>query len=248
VQDLRISLITVTYNAESTIGRCIESIIAQNYNNLEYIIVDGASTDNTIQIINQFKDHINIFISEPDKGIYDAMNKGIANAHGDIIAILNSDDFFAAIDVLSELVKAFNEQNADIIYGNIDYVDLQGLIIRKWRSGVYTKGRYNWGWMPPHPAFYCRRQLFEQFGLYSLAYGTAADYELMLRFMHSTGLNIYYLNKVMVKMGIGGVSNSGYGNRLKAFLFDLKAMRNNGIPFPVITVLFKPLRKIYQYL
>jgi glycosyltransferase involved in cell wall biosynthesis len=247
VPDLKISLITVAYNAESTIKRCIESVIGQNFKNIEYIIIDGGSTDGTIPIINQYKDQIGIFLSEPDKGIYDAMNKGIKLAHGDIIGLLNADDFFADNDILSAVALAFTQQNADIIYGDLDYVNSQGKIIRKWRSKAYVHGMFNWGWMPPHPTFYCKRNLFEKFGFYSLEYGTAADYDLMLRFMHVNKISAYYLKKVMIKMNIGGASNKTYSNRVKGSYNDLKVMRNNGILVPIITLIFKPLRKVTQY-
>jgi glycosyltransferase involved in cell wall biosynthesis len=247
VQDLKISLITVAFNAESTISRCIQSVISQTFKNVEYIIVDGGSTDKTIQIIEQYKDHINIFLSEPDDGIYDAMNKGIKLANGHIIGMLNADDFFTDTNTLSAVADAFAQQNTSIIYGDLDYINAKGKVIREWRSGNYFPGMYNWGWMPPHPTFYCKRELFFTLGLYSLEYGTAADYELMVRFMHKNQLNAFYLERVMVKMNIGGESNKSLGNRVKGLLFDFKAMRNNGISLPLIALFLKPLRKIVQY-
>jgi glycosyltransferase involved in cell wall biosynthesis len=247
MQDLKISIITVAFNAQNTIDRCIDSVMRQKFNNIEYIVIDGGSTDNTIQIINRYKDKINIYISEPDKGIYDAMNKGIAMATGDIIGTLNADDFFNNDEVLQDVAVAFTEQKTSILYGDLDYIDLNGKIIRKWRSGKYNSGMFNWGWMPPHPTFYCRRELFEQLGVYSLGYGSAADYELMLRFIHANKTNVFYLRKVMVKMVIGGVSNKSFNNRVKALRFDLKAMHDNDILVPGLTVLFKPIRKILQF-
>jgi glycosyltransferase involved in cell wall biosynthesis len=248
MQNLKISLISVVFNAQNTIDRCIQSILRQKFNNVQYIIIDGGSTDNTIQIINQYRDKIDLFISEPDNGIYDAMNKRIAMATGDIIGTLNADDFYADDDVLSAVEQAFMDSKMSILYGDLDYIDPNEKIIRKWRSGQYKSGMFNWGWMPPHPTFYCRRELFERLGMYSLDYGSAADYELMLRFIHSNKTNVIYLNKVMVKMNIGGVSNKNLSNRVKALQFDLKAMRNNGILFPVITILLKPIRKIMQFI
>jgi glycosyltransferase involved in cell wall biosynthesis len=247
VQDLKISLVTVCYNAESTISRTIESVIAQNFKNVEYIIIDGGSTDNTIQYIIQYKNHVSIFLSEPDKGIYDAMNKGINLATGDITGTLNADDYFASNDVLQSVAAAFVQHEPEIVYGDLDYVNEEGRVIRKWRSRQYFYGMFNWGWMPPHPTFYCRRNLFEQYGCYSLGLGSAADYELMLRFIHVNKLKAVYINKVLVKMNIGGVSNKNMANRLRALFFDLKAMRNNDILLPIVTLVFKPLRKITQY-
>ncbi|MGN6181954.1 MAG: glycosyltransferase family 2 protein [Mucilaginibacter sp.] len=244
----KISLITVCYNAEAHIGRCIESVIAQNYPHLEYIIIDGGSTDQTLSVIKRYEHYIAKIISEPDKGVYDAMNKGILLATGNVIGTLNADDFFAAPDVLTTIGEAFGIKSADILYGDLDYIDFNETIIRKWRTKKYINGIYNWGWMPPHPTFYCKRSLFEELGLYKLGYGTAADYELMLRFMHQTNLNAIYINKVLVKMQRGGLSNRSFSNRLKAWGNDLKAMRDNGIRLPLLTLLLKPARKILQFL
>ena len=247
MQDLKISLITVAFNAENTIERCIQSVIRQTFKNVEYIIIDGSSTDRTIQIVDQYKKHINIFLSEPDGGIYDAMNKGIKLAAGDIIGMLNADDFFKDDNILNTVAKTFIQQNTPIIYGDLDFVNSQGKIVRKWRSGQYTRGMFNWGWMPPHPTFYCKRELFYTLGFYSLEYGTAADYELMLRFMHLNNIYAFYIKKVLIGMEIGGISNKSFVNRVKGLFFDLKAMRKNGIILPVITLIFKPLRKTIQY-
>jgi glycosyltransferase involved in cell wall biosynthesis len=247
MQDLKISLITVAYNAQNTIEQCLNSVLRQKFNNVQYIVIDGGSTDGTVQIIDKYRNRIDFFISEPDNGVYDAMNKGIAMATGDIIGTLNADDYYADDDVLHDIAMAFAKQKNSILYGDLDYVDKSGKTVRKWRSGRYKSGKFNWGWMPPHPTFYCRRNLFEELGPYKLDYGSAADYELMLRFMHFNKANVYYLNKVMVKMITGGISNKNFSNRVKAMCFDLKAMRNNNIWLPVITMLCKPIRKIVQF-
>jgi glycosyltransferase involved in cell wall biosynthesis len=251
VPGLKISLITVCYNAEAHIGRCIASVIAQNYPNLEYIIIDGGSDDNTLAIINSYEQNeqcITVVVSEPDKGVYDAMNKGIQRATGEVLGTLNADDFFASENVLTTIGNVFAHNDIDILYGDLDYVDFNETIIRRWRTKSYIKGVFNWGWMPPHPTFYCKRSLFEKYGLYKLDYGTAADYELMLRFMHPTNANTFYLQKVLVKMQVGGLSNRSFQSRLKAWANDLKAMRKNGIMFPLLTLIMKPLRKIRQFL
>ncbi|ASU36813.1 glycosyltransferase family 2 protein [Mucilaginibacter xinganensis] len=247
MQDLKISLITVSFNAESTISYCIESILRQKYPNLEYIIIDGGSTDGTVRVIEKYKHHLSLFISEPDKGIYDAMNKGITLATGDVVGLLNADDFFADDTVLNAIADAFKKNDIDALYGDLNYINKAGRVIRKWRAGEFTSKSFNLGWMPPHPTLYCKRSLFEKLGLYSLNYGTAADYELMLRYLYINKLKSYYIKKVMINMKTGGKSNKNLNNRVKGLFFDLKAMRTNGILLPVLTLIIKPLRKIMQY-
>ena len=245
---IKISLITVTFNAGATIEHCIQSVISQTYKNVEYIIVDGGSTDATCQIVNKYGSEINHFVSEPDRGIYDAMNKGINFATGDIVGMLNADDYFSDSSVLANIAAVFEDKTVGILYGDLDFVNRLGNIFRKWRSGRYTPGKFNWGWMPPHPTFYCRRELFNKYGCYSLNYGTAGDYELMLRFMHKHGLNSFYLKKTIIKMKSGGASNKTLGSRVKGFIDDFRAMRHNGIRSPFAAVLLKRLRKIDQYI
>ena len=248
MHDFKITIITVAFNAGKTLSRCIQSVINQDYKNLEYIIIDGGSSDDTHAILDRFKAHINIVISEPDKGIYDAMNKGIALAGGDVIGILNADDYFPEDTILSQTARMFSAENADVVYGDLDYIDRKGNSIRKWRSGAYNHQRFNRGWMPPHPAFYCKASLYKKFGLYRLDFGTAADYELMLRFMHLQQVKIAYLPLVMVKMEIGGASNKSISNRVKVLMYDLRAMQVNNIKLPLVALLLKPLRKLGQYL
>jgi glycosyltransferase involved in cell wall biosynthesis len=248
VDSIKISIITVTYNAAHTIERCIRSVATQNYPNVEYIIIDGQSTDHTALIINKYQNNIHTYISGPDKGIYDAMNKGVALATGNVIGMLNADDFFVDDEVLSEVAKAFTQPDIDAVYGDINFVNRHDKVVRKWRSGKYKHGYFNKGWMPPHPSFYVKKEVFELYGKYSLNYGSAADYELMLRFIHVNKIKLYYIQKVMVNMLIGGTSSSSLKNRIKAWQNDLKAMRHNGLMFPSISILLKPLRKVIQYL
>ena len=225
MQDFKISIITVAYNAEKTIKRCIDSVFDQDYENLEHIVIDGASPDSTMNVLNGHRGRISVLVSGPDGGIYDAMNKGIALASGHVIGMLNADDYFAGSDVISKIAGLFLAEDPDIVYGDLDYVGPGGKIIRKWRSGSYHANRFNQGWMPPHPAFYCKASLYKNFGLYRVDFGTAADYELMLRFMHRPHVNISYLPAVVVKMEIGGASNKSIFNRVKVLLHDFKAMR-----------------------
>jgi glycosyltransferase involved in cell wall biosynthesis len=245
---LKVSLITVVYNAANTLPRCIDSVISQNHPDIEYIIIDGGSTDGTLQIVDQYRDFVSVIISEPDKGIYDAMNKGITRATGDIVGTLNADDTLADNDVLAAVARSFELKKADVVYGNLNVIGSQGNIIRRWISKQCVRNSFNWGFMPPHPTFYCKRELFGEFGFYSLEFGSAADYELMLRFMYKHRVNGCFLNKVLVNMLAGGVSNSSLKNRVKAWNFDLKAMRHNHIKIPALTVVLKPLRKLHQFL
>lgn len=245
---LKISIITVAYNAAATIEHCIRSIAEQDYPLIEHIIIDGGSTDGTLDIINKYRDHIAILVSGPDRGIYDAMNKGISLATGDVVGTLNADDRLADTNIIGSVATLFAVENAEIVYGNLVYVNQDQRTSRIWNAGKYFPGVYNWGWMSPHPTFYCRRELFEVWGLYSLNYGSAADYELMLRFMHQHTPRVAYLNKVMVKMLPGGVSNKNIGNYVKAWRNDFRAMQKCGIRSPLLTIILKPLRKIGQVL
>lgn len=248
MKSLKISIITVCRNAENTIERCIESVLFQDYDNVEFIVIDGYSTDNTVNIIKQYGSRLSYFVSEPDFGIYDAMNKGIRIASGDVVGVLNADDYFADTSVISAVATAFSNKNIDALYGDLDYVNPVGGIVRKWVSGEYKQGAFNWGWMPPHPTFYCKRLYFNNLGSYDLEFGTAADYELMLRFVHVNDLQIAYLNKTMVKMNTGGVSNRSISNRIGAWKNDLKAMGKNGVLFPLFCLMIKPLRKVGQFI
>lgn len=224
-------------------------MLGQQKADIEYIIIDGNSSDATLSVIKKYQQQLAVFISEKDKGIYDAMNKGIRAATGDIIGILNADDFFPDSGILQQVVQKFEESQADIVYGNLWYVNRDDTrqVVRKWHAGNYKHGSFQWGWMPPHPTFYAKRQLFENYGEYRPQYGSAADYELMARFLHKHRAGAAYLPEVLVKMRTGGVSNSSLRNRLNASKNDLRAMRDNGISFPELAIFLKPLRKLPQF-
>jgi glycosyltransferase involved in cell wall biosynthesis len=245
---VKISLITVSYNAANTIQRCIDSVVSQTYPNIEYVIIDGNSSDGTWQIILNNEINVHYFRSERDHGIYDAMNKGISYCTGDIIGTLNADDYFANDNVLNDIAQSFEQSRADLLYADLDYVNDDGKVMRKWRSGHYHHRKFNWGWMPPHPTFYARRAIFERFGLYSFKYGTAADYELMLRFMYLNTAKVFYLNKVIVKMAMGGVSNQKLRNRVAAWRNDFNAMKHHKISIPILGIVLKPIRKLIQFI
>lgn len=246
---MKVSLITVTYNAEEFIEQCIKSVLSQTYDDIEYIVVDGKSTDNTMTIVEKYSGFISRIISEPDKGIYDAMNKGIALASGDIIGILNSDDFFPEDDIIQTVVDAFGGGITQIVYGNLWYIlpTFPNKIVRRWKSQSYKKNLFQLGWMPAHTTFFARRNLFSEYGNYNIAFKTSADYELMLRFIHKYNLKAVHINKVLVVMRIGGVSNRSVRNRLSASWNDFRAMRHNSLKWPLLAIMLKPLRKISQY-
>ena len=247
---MKVSIITICFNSAATIEDTIQSVLAQDYDDIEYILVDGASRDNTLAIIEKYKSRIAKVVSEPDKGIYDAMNKGLALATGQIIGILNSDDIYAYNGVITDVVQKFHETNADGIYADLVYVDRDhtSRIIRYWKSGKYRPGAFKYGWMPPHPAFFVKKQVYDQYGHFNLTLRSAADYEIMLRFIHKHKISVGYLPKVVTKMRVGGQSNVTVKNRYKANREDKLAWQLNGLkPLPV-TFILKPLRKVGQFI
>lgn len=246
---MKVSIITVVYNGAEFIRDCIESILSQTYTNIEYIIVDGQSTDGTVDIVNAYGTKIAKFISEPDKGLYDAMNKGIGLATGEVIGLLNADDFYRHNRVIENMVATFEQTGSDAVYGDMLYVDRSNTqkLKRYWRSGWYSENAFLWGWMPGHLSFFAKRWLYDQYGLFRLDMKSAADYELMLRFIHKNKARIAYMNEVTIVMRAGGISNSSVQNRLRANREDQLAWKLNGLKPYFFTFWLKPLRKIKQY-
>jgi len=244
-----VSIITTVLNSRETIEDTIKSVLNQYYPNIEHIIVDGGSIDGTIEVINKYRKKISKFISEKDKGIYDGMNKGIRMAGGEIIGILNSDDIYASDNVIEEVVKTMEESNADCCWGDLVYVDTKDTnkIIRYWKSSEYEPGKFRKGWMPPHPAFFVRKWVYEKYGTFNLNFPISADYELMLRFLEKYKIKTCYISQVMVKMRIGGQSNKSIINIIKANLECYRAWRLNGLKINPLRILLKPLFKIPQY-
>ncbi len=246
---MKVSLITVTYNSENFIEECITSVITQRHKDIEHIIIDGKSTDNTISIIKKYESHITKWTSEADKGMYDAINKGINMATGDIIGILNSDDILVEDDVIESIVKAFEENNVDTVYGDLEYVSATDTnkIIRIWKGRPFKRYRFKYGWMPAHPTFYIKRSLIEKYGYYENHYYSAADYEFMARYLFKNRLTAYYIPKLIVKMRVGGQSNRNMYQRLRANRRDYLAMKKNNIPFAFFVSILKPLIKVQQF-
>ena len=244
-----ITLITPVWNNANCIGHCLRSIKDQA-TACQHILVDGGSTDGTLEIIRQQKTAEAILISEPDQGMYDAINKGLELANGEVVGILNADDFFPTADVLEKVASAFADHEVDASYGDLLYVDREDTnkVIRTWRSGDYKRERFYTGWMPPHPTFYLRRCLYQQHGGYRLDLGTAADYELMLRMLLKHRATAVHIPEVLVHMRNQGMSNASISNRLKANRNDRLAWRVNGIRPRPWTLVAKPLGKIRQWL
>lgn len=246
---MKISIVTPAFNSAKTIRHTIESVARQTYSNVEYIIVDGGSQDATAKIVAQYPGVVDLFISEPDHGVYDAMNKGIRAASGDIIAILNSDDFYIHSHVLAQIATTFQESGADSVYGDLQYVDQHNphKVIRHWESGAFQRRSFLAGWMPPHPAFFVKRAIYQRHGLFNLSLKSSADYELMLRFLYKHRVSAAYVPDVLVRMRVGGLSNATWRSRLRANREDQAAWKINGIKPRFYTTILKPLRKLRQF-
>ncbi len=248
-----LSIITATYNSEKSISSSIESVISQTEKNIEFILVDGASTDNTVEIARRLLEKGNlkkfIIISEPDKGIYDALNKGIAAASGDIIGFVHSDDLLADNTIIEKVVSTINKENIDGIYGHLQYVqqDDPSKIIRYWKSKEFKPRYLKYGWMPPHPTLFLKKEVYVQSGNFDTSFKIAADYDFILRVFKNPAYSIKRLDNVLVKMRMGGASNKNLGNIIVKMKEDLRALKNNQISFKINALLFKNLRKVNQF-
>ena len=247
---MKVSVITGIFNRADTVEDCIKSVFCQSYKNIEHIIIDGGSTDRTMDIICRYKDRIAKVVSEPDKGIYHALNKGIRLASGDIIGILHSDDFYTHDRVIEKVVDVFEKENVDGCYGDLEYVSREkpDKIIRYWKAASFSGGKFKFGWMPPHPTFFVKKRVYERYGYFNTDFKIAADYELMLRFLVKHRIPVYYLPEVLIKMRVGGVSNSNLKNLLIKSCEDYKAWKLNNLNGGLSAVLLKNLVKIPQFI
>lgn len=232
---MKISIITATYNSSTTLRDTMESVLSQNYSNWQHIIVDGGSMDNTLEIIKKYEPKYNgrlKWISERDRGLYDAMNKGIAIADGDIIGILNSDDFYADTNVLRTIANGI--ENKDVVYGDLVFVNPENsdLIIRKWKGSQYVPGAFMKGWHPAHPTFYARKKLFEKSGCFDISFDVSADFELMLRFLEKEKASSKYIPKTFIKMRLGGESTGSIKKIILGNKNVLRAFKKNGYKVP----------------
>lgn len=246
---MKISIITVVWNRAATISQAIESVQRQSYPNVEHIIQDGGSTDGTLEVINGMANAQTNVVSERDHGIYDAINRGITRATGDVIGLLHSDDFFAHDDVLADVARAFQDPNIQAVFGDLDYVAAEDTsrVIRHWRNGEFSPAKLARGWMPPHPTLYLRRDVFDTYGLYNTDFRIAADYDAILRYFGRAGVQSAYLPQVMIKMRMGGASNASVKHILRKSHEDLTALRRNGIG-GVGTLAWKNLSKLGQFI
>ena len=246
---MKVSIIIVCLNSKEFITSALESALAQSYKNIEYIIIDGASTDGTIDIVNKYKDKISKIISEPDKGIYDGMNKGILAASGDIVGFLNADDMFYDNTVIQGIVSAFTSDKIDCVYGNLVYVSRKdpARITRIWRSRVFYDGLFKKSWTPAHPTFYCKKALYERFGFYKTDFKIAADVELMYRFLQKNHIRSKYVNADFVRMRDSGVSNRGVKSTVVITREVKRAIIENGGQFNLIKYLFFKFLKINDF-
>lgn len=248
---MTISIITATFNSEKTLRSTFDSILMQTYKEYEVIVVDGNSKDNTINIIKEYEIKFNKrmrWISERDNGIYDAMNKGIAMAKGEIVGILNSDDFFYDDKVLEEINNGFINNNTECVFGNLVYVDANktDVILRIWKGSEYREGRFKYGWVPAHPTFYVKRECYLKYGNYDLSYQVSADFELMLRFLAKHKIKSTYINRYFVRMRMGGESNSSVRNIIIGNQNIMRAFKKNDVKSTVFYPAFRLLPKVLQ--
>lgn len=247
-----ISIITATFNSAKTLKDTIQSVLRQTNKDFEYLIIDGGSTDETIDIVKSYESEFSgrlKWVSEKDQGIYDAMNKGIKMASGDVVGILNSDDYFTSDDILQTVDNAFKSHEIDAIYGDIHFIrdGAPDKCVRYYSSRMFSPFWLRFGFMPAHPSFYCKREVFEKAGLYSLDYKIGADYEMMVRLFKKYRIKSQYINKDFVTMRTGGASNNNVRSRWTLINEDVKACRDNGFYTNSILVSFKFLYKIFEF-
>ncbi len=246
---MKVSIITVCKNAAATLPDTLRSVAAQSWSQIEHIIIDGGSVDETASIVSAYP-HVSNFISEADEGVYFAMNRGISLATGEIVGILNADDFYADNQVVENVVNAFRQHQCGAVYGNLQVVDRRdtSIVRRKWHAGDYDVNAFYRGWSPPHPAFFLTKNLYKQYGSFDTRFSIAADYELMLRILFRHGINACYLDALLVVMRAGGLSNRTFKSRWIANREDRRAWDVNGLKPHLFTLILKPLTKIKQFI
>jgi glycosyltransferase involved in cell wall biosynthesis len=245
----KISVVTVSLNSAATIEDTLRSVASQTYPHVEHIIVDGVSRDQTLEIVGRYSDHVAKVISEPDRGLYDAMNKGIGLATGDVIGALNSDDVYADQHVLQRVAEAFEDPRVDVCYGGLYMVDHDDLkrVVRYWDSRPFRRGLFAVGWVPPHPTFFARREVYQKWGRFDLSYSVAADFELMIRILEKHGARAANIPAVLVRMRLGGISTRSLRNILRGNREILRAFAKNSVPISPVWPFTKLLVKALQF-
>ena len=250
---MKISIITATFNSALTVKDTFESVLRQTYGNIEYIVVDGLSKDNTVDIIKEYEPRFNgrmRWVSEKDKGLYDAMNKGIAMATGDVVGILNSDDFYTSDDALAVIADTMKDNTVDAVYGDIHFVNDYDLnkCVRYYSSAIFKRSLMRIGLMPAHPSFYCRREVYTKYGPFNTSYKIGADFESLLRYIYINRINTKYIKKDFVTMRTGGASTEGFGSRWQIMKDHLRAMKDLGIKSNMFILSLRYPYKIYELL
>ncbi|MBR1889352.1 MAG: glycosyltransferase [Alloprevotella sp.] len=247
---MKISIITATYNSGATLKDTIESVLAQTYEDYEYIVKDGGSTDDTLDIVNQyssqFKGRLKV-VSDADQGIYDAMNKGLRLATGDVVGILNSDDFYTSTDVLQSIADAFAQHDIDAVYADVHYVHSDNLqkCTRYYSSKIFKRRWMRFGFMPAHPSFYCKQEIYEKYGVFDTSFRVAADFENLLRLIFVHRIRTHYIDKDFVTMRTGGASNRNFRSRWQIMKDHLRALRKNGVYSNMFMLSLRYIYKIY---
>jgi glycosyltransferase len=248
MNEIIVSIITTVKNGEKTIVNALQSVNSQTYKNIEHIVIDAASTDKTLDLINKNIRNISFIISEPDEGIYDGINKGILRSSGDIVGILHADDFYAYNEVIEDVVNEFATKDINLLFADLEYVDRenQNKIFRRWISGPYHSKKLAFGWMPPHPTIFFKKSLADDLGLFDLKFSISSDYDFMLRYLLNPKVKVHYLPKIITRMRVGGVSNKSIANILRKTSEDYKILKTHSLG-GFITLLLKNLRKLYQF-
>jgi len=242
---MKISLITISYNSENSISKTFSSVKSQSFNQFEYLLIDGGSKDGTLTIAKK-QNHISKIVSEPDKGIYDALNKGIKNSTGEIIGFLNSDDTFYDENSLQHIFDAFDDKT-DCVFGDLTYTDKSEKVKRVWKGSAFKKGAFEKGWMPAHPTFYCRKSVYKKLGLYDDSFKIAGDFELMLRFLEKHNIRSKYIPRTLVNMKVGGASNNGLKSKLDILKEEFRAFDQNDISINKLSYIFHKAKKIKEF-
>lgn len=242
-----VSIVTATYNSAETLLRAIESVVCQDYPHIEHVIVDGGSTDGTLELIGKHSRTIAKIVSEPDDGIYAAFNKGLRHSSGEVVAFLNSDDFYDNCSVVSKVVETFERDRSDFVFGDLVYVDKgdQDRTIRYWKGGVYSRRQLKMGWMPPHPSTFAKRAVFQEVGSFNPQFRISGDYDFLVRGLKGSNVRASYVNEVFVRMTVGGASNRSVRNIVTKMREDLRVIRKNHIG-GIGTLMLKNLRKVGQ--